>query len=170
VAAGEPNETRYLGKVFEDKDVQRDVDAYIKSIDLPRDANGMAVMIGGRVVGAELFGDSATFRKLSDKLVRSYAVDAIEYRETEKFWNDRALVERFLHRAEDSRLVAKETIGIGRFFKIEGGGLYGSVLVWHEQRGAHGVVHASLFDETPVVGKIEPPPNRPRPPIVPFER
>jgi hypothetical protein len=28
---------------------------------------------------------------------------------------------------------------------VEGGGLYGSVLLWHEQKGAHGILHASLF-------------------------
>jgi len=144
--------TAYLGQVFDDKDVKRDVEEYAARIRLPQEANGMAVVIGGRVVGAELFGDAETFGRLRDKLLRSYATDAIEYRGADdKVWADTERVERFLRRVENARLVLKETVGIGQFFSVEGGGLYGSTLVWQEQRGAHGVVHASLFDEQPVI-------------------
>jgi hypothetical protein len=105
----------------------------------------MAVMIGGRVVGVELFGDSDTFARLRDKLLRSYAVDAIEVTNPVKLAADRGAVERFLRNAQRARLTPKETIGIGRLFAVNGRGLYGSVLFWHEQTGAHSVVHASLF-------------------------
>jgi hypothetical protein len=111
----------------------------------------MAVVIDGRVVGVEIFGNSETFGKLRDKLLRSYAVDAGECRSEEKVRDLRDEVARFLRRAGDVRLAPKESIGLGQFFKIESGGLYGSVLLWQEQRGAHDVVHAGLFDESPVI-------------------
>jgi hypothetical protein len=139
--------TRDLSQVLNDDAVRRDVDEYARRITLPRQANGMAVMIGGAVVGAELFGDAETFRSLQDKLLRSYAADAIERRSSEKFVGDRWPVERFLRRAEDARLVPKRTLGLGRLLGIEGSGLYGTALVWRGQAGAHGVVHASLFAE-----------------------
>jgi hypothetical protein len=145
--------TAYLGKVYDDKTVKDSVDDYAGKIRLPAEANGMAVLIGGRVVGAELFGDAETFARLRDKLLRSYANDALEFKgAAEKSGDDRGAVERFLRRGTDVRLVLRETIGLGQFYRLEGGSLYGSVLVWQEQRGAHGVVHASLFDDAPVVG------------------
>jgi hypothetical protein len=138
-------DSRYLGDVFDDSSVKKDVDEYASRIRLPSSANGMAVVIGGDVVGVELFGDSQTFRALRDKLLRSYAVDALESptRDKSSVWRGR--VPEFLRRVEDARLVRKQTIGLGRLLGIEGGGVYGTVLVWSEQAGAHGVVHASMF-------------------------
>jgi hypothetical protein len=159
--------SQYLGKVYEADEVKRGVIEYEKRLILPREANGMALVIGGRVVGAELFGDAGLFADLRDKLLRSYATDAIEYKVEARIRPPADSVERFLRRAETARLVSKETVGVGRHFGIQGGGLYGAVLTWHEQDGAHGVVHASLFDEQPVVAPI---PVKPHPPIVPFER
>jgi hypothetical protein len=166
VAPSAATGSRYLGKVFEDKSVQLDVDEYIKPITLPSDANGMAVVIGGQVAGVEIFGDRDTFAKLQAKLLRSYAVDALECKGAEKGATDHYVVEQFLRRAGSARLTQKETVGIGQFFKIEGGGLYGSLLRWHEQSGAHRVVHVSLFEQMAVTV----PTPKPHPPIVPFER
>ena len=156
VAGAVPNETHYLGKIYESREVKSDLDDYTKAIVWTQDANGMAVMIGGRVVGVELFGDSETFSRLRDKLLRSYAVDAIESDNPVKPPADRSAVERFLRNAQGAQLSSKETIGIGRLFAVNGDDLYGSVLFWHEQTGARGVVHASLFgarrvEESPVI-------------------
>jgi hypothetical protein len=148
VAAAQPNETRYLGRIYEDKDVRREIDDYSRAIAWTEDANGMAVMIAGRVVGVEMFGDSETFARLRDKLLRSYAVDAIEFSGAAKPAADRSAVERFLQSARLARLSPKKTIGIGRLFGVDAPKMYGSVLVWHQQRGAHGVVHASLFEDS----------------------
>ena len=129
------------------------------------DANGMAVMIGHRIAGVELFGDAGTFRALREKLLRSYAVDALESERGERpVLSDRRTIELFLRRAEDARLSAKETIGLGRLFGVDGRDIYGSALTWHEQRGAHGVVHASVFSDEREV-EIQPRSHdlRPRP-------
>ena len=42
---------------------------------------GAVFLVNGRVVGLELFDAPSTWRKLSPKLVRSYALDAIDRRE-----------------------------------------------------------------------------------------
>jgi len=154
-------ETGDLGRVLQDATVARDVDEYARRIRIPADANGMAVVIGGEVVGVELFGDSQTFRALRDKLLRSYAVDAIEVPHREREAIGRGVVERFLRRVEGTRLVRKQTIGLGRLRGIEGGGLYGTVLIWDEQDGAHGVVHASIFAGVSFDDDV--PPIRPTP-------
>ena len=159
VASTMANETRYLGKIYEAGDVKRNLDDYAKAIEWTEDANGMAVLIGGRVVGVEIFGDSATFAKLRDKLLRSYAVDAIEFSGDKEPSAGRDMVERFLQRARVAQVTTKATIGIGRLFGIEAQGIYGSILTWHEQAGAHGVVHVSLFEDSRVDN---------RPPVAPL--
>ncbi len=159
-AAAAAAPTGYLGAALKDRAVQSGVEDYTKHIALPSEANGMAVVIGGRVAGVELFGDRETFGKLREKLLRSYAMDAMEYTTSEPPGAGREMVEEFLRRVERARLASKQTVGIGRYFGIESGGLYGSVLLWHEQQGAHGVVHTSFFPETPT---NEAPPVRPMP-------
>ena len=145
VGAAAPNETGYLGRTLEDEEVKREVGEYARRISLADGSNGMAVLIGGRVVGVEIFGDAETFGRLRDKLLRSYMVDAIEYGSASKRPDAASLVEEFLRRAANARQVSRPTIGIGRFLKIDDPALYGSVLHWHRQEGANGVVHASVF-------------------------
>lgn len=41
---------------------------------------GFVAVCGNRVLGADLFGSAALYRKLERKLIRSYALDAIEFR------------------------------------------------------------------------------------------
>ena len=160
VAGAMPNPTGYLGTMYESSQVKRNLDDYTKAIVWTQDANGMAVMIGERVVGVEIFGDSETFGKLRDKLLRSYAVDALEEAAVVKPVTARVSVERFLQTAHQASLRPKETIGLGRLFGIEGGRVYGSVLTWDRQHAAHGVVHASLFED--LRGESQPPVS-PRP-------
>ena len=165
VAAAQPNETHYLGRIYEDKDVRREVDDYSQAVAWTEDASGMAVLIGGSVVGVEIFGDSEMFARLRDKLVRSYAVDAIEFSDRARPAPDQVAVEQFLQSARQAQLSPKETIGLGRLCGVEARAIYGSVLIWHQQKGAHGVVHASLFADSKPESR---PPIVPRPTPRPF--
>lgn len=167
VADAQPNATQYLGRIYEDKTVAREVNEYCRAIDWPRDANGMAVVIGNRVVGVEIFGDRETFASLRHKLLRSYAVDAIEYGAVRDRYLGREIVEEFLRRTENARLTYRDTIGFGRLMGITGAGLSGTVLTWHDQSAAYGVVHTSLFAERWLP---EPPPIVPMPRPLPRYR
>ena len=158
IAPAAAGSTTYLGAAFKDSGVSRHMDEYAKPIILPPGANGMVVVIGDRVAGVEIFGCRETFARLRDKLLRSYAVDAMEYAPGGTT-TDAGPVETFLRRAENARLTSKQSVGIGRLLGIEGGGLYGTVLLWHDERAAHGVVHTSLFEGTT--------PIEPKPPIIP---
>ena len=51
---------------------------YVKAYTPQRGQAGALFAIDGRMTGMELFDSSATFRKFMDKIVRSYAIDAIE--------------------------------------------------------------------------------------------
>lgn len=160
VAPAAAASTTYLGAALTDVKVKQGLEEYARPITLPPSANGMAVVIGGRVAGVEIFGDRETFRALRDKLLRSYAVDAMELTTSGRPASDVGLVEAFVRRVQDARLAQKQSVGIGRLFVIEGG-LSGSVLTWHGQRAAHGVVHTSLFEESGVPVPMRPGNTRP---------
>ena len=58
-----------------------EVDRYLEGFDsLNHGTVGFVAVCGDRVLGADLFGGSALYRKLERKLIRSYALDAIEFR------------------------------------------------------------------------------------------
>ena len=68
--------TSAMEQVFTDNATS--IDAYVNGL-APVDGQvGAVFAIGDRIAGFDLFDDPGTFRKLLPKLVRSYAVDAID--------------------------------------------------------------------------------------------
>jgi hypothetical protein len=144
--AASPGQTFYLGNMYENRAVRESVEEFCRAVRLPGDANGMAVLIGGRVVGVEIFGDAGSFAGLREKLLRSYAVDAIERPLLEPPYDTGGWkVERFLRSAQTAQLFPQPTIGLGRLLRLQHRSHHGTVLIWDAQKAAHGVVHAGLF-------------------------
>ncbi len=57
---------------------EQDVNAYVKAFMAVPGQVGAIFAVGGKVVGLEVFFSADTFGKLLPKLIRSYALDAIE--------------------------------------------------------------------------------------------
>ena len=68
--------TSAMEQIFTDHSTS--IDAYVIGCAPLPGQIGALFAIGDRIVGFDLFDDAATFRKLLPKLVRSYAVDAID--------------------------------------------------------------------------------------------
>ena len=60
------------------EDYQDQVEEYLKAIEVVEGQAGAVFAINGQIRGMELFDFSVTFRKLMPKLLRSYALDAID--------------------------------------------------------------------------------------------
>jgi hypothetical protein len=94
---------------LEDKDLLAKVDAYVKAltktIDGKDDAIGFAIVINGKVQGADVYGSAALFRKLWPKLLNAAAVDALaEFEKDKKFPALAAAdVEKFMAAARDGQ-------------------------------------------------------------------
>ena len=127
---------------------------------------GMVVARYGRIVGADVFGNAAMFRKHRDRLLESYAVDCIAYgrrgRELRRKAPGRSMAERFLRRVFRARYSWRATPGLGRLLSVSGAGLSGSALVCKDN-----VLHTCLFPEAEVIVPIVRPP-RPLPPPHPL--
>jgi len=73
---GSRSQTQAMASLYDDYEEQ--IDAYVQRLQPVQNQVGAVFAIGGRVRGIELFDFPATLRRLYPKLVRSYALDALE--------------------------------------------------------------------------------------------
>ena len=112
---------------------------------------GALFTIGDRIAGLDLFESDALLRKLLPKIVRSYALDAID----RSGWSDegsprrrvrkqsgsrRTAAEHFIRRCAEAEGKAVPALGLGQDVRIEARGLSAAALVHNEV-----VVHLSAF-------------------------
>jgi hypothetical protein len=89
---------------------------------------GAVAAIDGKVVGLELFDSAATFAKYLDKLVKSYALDALETANGKHLAPPAEEVERFLERMQSSAAERFDALGEGEDIRLSGPGLAGGAL------------------------------------------
>jgi hypothetical protein len=100
------------------------LDRILSNVRVPDDCRGVAFAFGGQLAGVDLFDKATTLRKLLSKLIRAYALDALE--ETQPSAPlDRATVESWVHGAagaffecfrspglgDDVRIVSRDAVG-----------------------------------------------------------
>jgi hypothetical protein len=91
---------------------------------------GAVVALDGRVVGVELFDSPAAFARCLAKLVRSYALDAVETAErSEERVPCGADVERFLESVAGAEASRHAALGEGEDVRLSADGLAGGALV-----------------------------------------
>ena len=100
---------------------------------------GVAVFINGRVSCLDLFGQPATLQKIWDKLLRSYALEALEFkgRGTSKRKPEAEPVLRAIREAE---IREYPSVGQGTDIRLRGRGIVGAALV---DEGS--LLHLSVF-------------------------
>ena len=105
----------------------------------PAGAAGAVFSINGRIVGLELFDAPETWQKLSPKLVRSYALDAIDH----AGGSQPALVDEaraFMAAIAGTGQTMFPSTGIGQDVRLSGPALNGAALVVDGR-----AVHLSAF-------------------------
>jgi len=112
------------------------------SISVPEECNGIAFVDHGVIAGADLFDQPATLTKLWAKLIKSYAVDALENPRDEANPVSPDVVVDWLKSTTSAKQESFDSPGIGEDVRIQGNGLIGSTLVVEGHP-----VHAELFSE-----------------------
>ena len=133
--------TSAMSEIFEShSDSVEDYVAAFAAQDNLENQVGAVFSINGQAVGMELFDSPETFRKLLPKLLRSYALDAVEKRKeaTVETAPDaaRTLVDA-LKTARQERFAA---IGLGEDVRLNGDGISGAALEYENR-----LVHLSAF-------------------------
>jgi hypothetical protein len=116
-----------FGQAFSTKDMQ----------------TGAVFSINGRVKGIELFGTSGVFTKYLGKLVRSYAMDAIEEERERVEQPSDAAAKRFINDLLKVNASTYQAVGEGEDVRLEGEGLSGGALLCEDQ-----LVHLAAFSRS----------------------
>jgi hypothetical protein len=109
------------------------------TVRVPEGCSGVAFALGGRVVGADLFDRAATLDRLFPKLLRAYALDALEAGDGAAAVTA-AQVRQWLDGAARAKAEPFKSPGLGHDVRLEGDGVVGAALVVDERP-----VHVELF-------------------------
>ncbi|MDY0311411.1 MAG: hypothetical protein RBR20_04730 [Desulfobacterales bacterium] len=125
---------------YEDK-----LDAYLQAFGCMQHQVGAVFAIDGEVVGLEAFGSPDTFSRFFAKLVKSYALDAIDAGADAKKAKAAPTEQarRFLASAAKAKIDSHRSVGLGETLTLESRIASGAALV-HEER----LLHLSAFLKT----------------------
>ncbi|MGB9626717.1 MAG: ARPP-1 family domain-containing protein [Phycisphaerae bacterium] len=127
-----------LDQAYEDHSSR--LEEVLQKARMPEDCCGVVFAFGGRIAGMDLFDKPSTLSKLLPKLVKAYAIDALEHRELEKTV-DREAVAKWLRSAQEATCEPFDSPGLGCDVRIEARqNLIGAGLVVDDQP-----VHVELF-------------------------
>ncbi|HEX2949642.1 MAG TPA: DUF6569 family protein [Armatimonadota bacterium] len=108
---------------------------------------GIAVFIGGQIVGVEYLSHPRAFAKVFEKLLRSYALDALRRRKSGKATVDQEQARHFLATITTDTIQSYAALGYGREHRIDTHGAHGSALTVDDE-----LIHLSLLATSPVEG------------------
>ena len=129
--------TEALHQVDEDK--ERDLKAFAETIPPPSGCCGAAFAVAGKIVGVDVFDQPSTLAKLWPKLIRSYAVDALET-STPHTAVRRETVATWLRQAIDAKAERYHSPGAGDDLRFKSDDRVGGSLLVDDQP-----VHTELF-------------------------
>jgi len=134
---GSHSDTAAMECLFED--YRNQVDEYLQAIEAAEDQTGAVFSINGQIRGVELFDFPATFRKLLPKLLRSYALDAID-EQGDSVDGRSQDVERFLESVVVADVSQHRAVGEGEDIRISHAVLVGGALCARDR-----LVHLCAF-------------------------
>lgn len=105
-----------------------DLDAYAQAFRPQARQRGAVVALDGKVVGLEVFDSAAVFAKFHDKLVRSYALDAIETANGKTLAPPEGEVRAFLEKMKAAAAERFTALGEGEDLRLSGEGIAGGAL------------------------------------------
>lgn len=134
--------TAALEQTYEDYRAR--LSEFLRQMPVHGECCGMAFAIGGRVLGLDLFDKPTTLVKLWPKIVRGYALDALEAKEPAAKAATREGVREWLQSAARAEAQPYKSPGLGYDVRLRGEGVVGAGLVVEEQP-----IHAELFAADP---------------------
>ena len=97
---------------------------------------GVVFAVSGQALGLDLFDHPSTMRRLFPKLVRSYALDALDAPPEQTGSPDRSIFSELMVRAAAATTFTQPAVGLGKDVRLSGGSVSGSAL-WAEERYIH---------------------------------
>ncbi len=129
--------------IVEDEKVKRDIKPYIDKFSNIPDIGGwntvgVLAAVGDEIIVVDLFTNHKLFKKLWKKLIKSYALDAINRCSAGKL--SKSDVREFLNELTDVDICTRNTDGTGDAYTIDGDSSFGTTLIFNEK-----IVYLDLF-------------------------
>ena len=134
------SETSAMSAMYEQH--EDGVEDYVAAFSAQENQVGGIFSINGRVVGMELFDSPDTFRKLLPKLLRSYALDAIEKQKEPQVAPSQWAAESFFRAVKEAKQDRFSAVGLGEDVRLNAEGISGAGLEYENR-----LVHLSVFRE-----------------------
>ena len=126
---------------YEDAEVKKAIDEYSdKFKTLPKlspSTIGVVVVTGDQIIGLDIFANNGLLNRFWDKLIKSYAMDALSGVEGTIHKDD---IEELIEALENSNCVSQGTPGLGELIKLETDFGKGSALVYK-----NALIHLDFF-------------------------
>jgi hypothetical protein len=120
--------------------VAQDIEAYVQAFSVAPGQAGAIFALGGRVVGLEVLFSPDTFAKLLPKLVRSYALDAVEIPGDHSPLPPADSAVSFLRQVAAAEVREFPTVGLGKTLRLQANDTVG-VGLWAEEA----LIHLAAF-------------------------
>jgi hypothetical protein len=122
------------------EDYQNRLAALLAQLPVPPACSGVAFALGGRIAGADLFEKPTTLAKLWPKLVRAYALDALELGAVPAPPVRAEQVQQWLRSAAQGQAQSFKSPGLGSHVRLRGPRVVGACLLVDDQP-----VHLEVF-------------------------
>jgi hypothetical protein len=119
------------------------VDQYVNAFKTSETQVGACFAVNGKLRGIEMFDVSETCSKLMPKLIRSYALDAIEERQEVATAAAQSISE-FIQAVSSAPVDSFKALGEGEDLRIHSNSIAGGALAAHER-----IVHLCAFGHEP---------------------
>jgi hypothetical protein len=114
----------------------RGVEEFVRGFNCQKEQCGVAFAISGRVLGLDLFDSAEVMNKFFEKLVRSYALDALDAAQEEQGRASTEELSMFVGGIGAAPCFSDGAVGLGKDVRFTGSGVSGAAL-WAHGRYLH---------------------------------
>jgi len=135
------SKTLAMGAIYESYDDQ--LKNYLENFPRSVGQTGFLASINERLAGMELFDTAENLGKYFDKLIQSYALDAIDLMRQKQHKSSQATgikAESWLAKLKNAPVITTPSLGLGQDLRVDGEGIIGSGLLYDES-----LVYLSIF-------------------------
>lgn len=138
LAAEVNSETRAMKDVYQH--LNQDLKEYTQAFPYQEGQKGILVLINGEVAGFEAVSSTRAYKNLHDKLIKSYATDAILKEAEPKEKDKTEEAKKFMEQTKKSEETKHKSVSYGCDHRFEGKNIIGSSLTYKKH-----VIHSTFF-------------------------
>ncbi len=131
-------ETSAMADCYED--FNQDQEDYLNYFEISEGQTGLIAIINNEIRGIELFNNPEIYRNYHDKIIRSYIIDSLDFKEDNLVDNDK--VSEIIENISKSELIQEENEGLGKLIKFSNDYGSGSALIYDDE-----IIHMPYFKD-----------------------